>query len=264
MAMLMLFYQKMRKTREYNQAVLEQTKFGTKTSRIETNIKNVQKMYEGRLKRVQQTAQRMQSSASVFFQRMAGLDSNNVNINMMGFNGLTGYVLNATKGMLVGKDIKDKDKNVLGKIDEDRFNEMMQAYIRRGSNYFMYEFGDDGQPVKDDNDETKYKTLYKDWEVTAFKDALQYAQTQQSMVQQEVANTTQQYQNNVSIWLEAMEAQIEAEQDAALEPLEYEQTMMELDKAACDQKVTRLKSELDSYTQACEQEAKDSAPKFGL
>lgn len=257
----MLFYQKMRKTREYNNEVLKQARFGTKADRLERNIKSTQKMYEGKLKQIQQTAERMKNQASVFFQAMNGLDANSINVNMMGFNGLTGFVVGAMQNMLVNNKFKNADGTETT-LTKDQYNEMMSRYMTYGTNFQYYK--SDGTIEYEDEDKKTPKSQYDAGMLAAFKSAMQQAQWMQSSAQTNAANMTQQYQNNVSIWQQAMEAQIEAEQEAALEPLEYEQTMMDLDKAACDERVARLKAELDSYTQACEQAAKDSAPKFGL
>jgi hypothetical protein len=73
-----------------------------------------------------------------------------------------------------------------------------------------------------------------------------------------------QYGNNVSIWLEAQKAQLEAEQDAALDPLSYEETMMELEKTQIEARLERIKQQEQSYSQLVSDEAKNSAPTFGL
>ena len=72
------------------------------------------------------------------------------------------------------------------------------------------------------------------------------------------------YENNISIWLDAQKAQLEAEQDAALDALNYEQTMMELSKTQADSRLKRIQTELDSYEQLASQEAEKTAPTFGL
>ena len=85
-------------------------------------------------------------------------------------------------------------------------------------------------------------------------------QQQQTMCQQLCTD----YDTNISIWLEAAKAELEAQQDAALDPLNYEQTMLELDKELKDQRLTRINSELERYNELCKQEAQNSAPSFGL
>lgn len=84
---------------------------------------------------------------------------------------------------------------------------------------------------------------------------------QENMMCQQMS---QNYQNNVSIWLEAAKEQLEAEQDAALAPLEMEQTDMELEKESVETQLAYAKERLQSIEQACSEETKNAAPKFGL
>lgn len=101
-------------------------------------------------------------------------------------------------------------------------------------------------------------------EVTAFKMAMQAAQQNQSQANMMCQQMSQNYQNNVSIWLEAAKEQLEAEQDAALAPLEMEQTDMELEKESVETQLAYAKERLQSIEQACSEETKNAAPKFGL
>ena len=93
---------------------------------------------------------------------------------------------------------------------------------------------------------------------------MQNARMYQQQVQMDVQTKNQQYGNNVSIWLEAQKAQLEAEQDAVLEPLNYEETMMELEKTQAETRLQRINAQIQSYDQLVSQEAQNSAPKFGL
>jgi hypothetical protein len=92
----------------------------------------------------------------------------------------------------------------------------------------------------------------------------QIAQMQQQQAQMWAGNMNTQYQQNVSIWLDARKAEIEAEQDAVLEPLKYQETMWELEKTNADTKLDRIKQELETYNNLCKEEIQNSAPKFGL
>lgn len=98
----------------------------------------------------------------------------------------------------------------------------------------------------------------------AFMMAMQAAQQNQSQANMMCQQMSQNYQNNVSIWLEAAKEQLEAEQDAALAPLEMEQTDMELEKESVETQLAYAKERLQSIEQACNEETKNAAPKFGL
>ena len=63
---------------------------------------------------------------------------------------------------------------------------------------------------------------------------------------------------------EAEKAKYEAQQDAVIEPLTYEQTMLELEKNQKDARLKRIEAELQSYTELASKEAESMAPTFGL
>ena len=161
-------------------------------------------------------------------------------------------------GMLASGQIpKDKD-NKFPAMDQAKFQEMLQDYYTSGLGQYK---DADGNPQ-----EGKYGSngQFTQDEVTAFKMAMQAAQQNQSQANMMCQQMSQNYQNNVSIWLEAAKEQLEAEQDAALAPLEAEQTDMELDKESVETQLAYAKERLQSIEQACSEETKNAAPKFGL
>ena len=105
---------------------------------------------------------------------------------------------------------------------------------------------------------------YTAQEYQAFQGAYTQVQQMQNMAQMQVQQMSSQYQSNVSIWLEAAKEQLEAEQDAALAPLEMEETDIELDNQSCEAQLADAKARLESVKQACSEGIKDSAPTFGL
>ena len=202
----------------------------------------------------------MQSQASVFFRNQMGLGMDNQAFNPwnMSGGGITSFVLNQMGGMLASGQIpKDKD-NKFPAMDQAKFQEMLQDYYTSGLGQYK---DADGNPK-----EGKYGSngQFTQDEVTAFKMAMQAAQQNQSQANMMCQQMSQNYQNNVSIWLEAAKEQLEAEQDAALAPLEAEQTDMELDKESVETQLAYAKERLQSIEQACSEETKNAAPKFGL
>ena len=101
-------------------------------------------------------------------------------------------------------------------------------------------------------------------EYAALQNAIQRANGQVQQRQMMAQNMSNQYQTNISIWLEAQQAQLDAEQDAALAPLEAEQTDMELEKDSIETQLAYAKERLQNIEQACSEGIKDAAPKFGL
>lgn len=262
MALLLAMYQKMRLIREKNQATLDLTKFSSKYNRVSKNIERVQKRYTSLFAQLDSQAKQMQSYAKVMFQNQFGLGTSSV--DLYNYTGMNGYVTGCMQKWLAdGIPYKDKDgNNKTCKIDSDKFNQMMAEYMQNGGFVPKKETVDGVEQVVKVDGVVQYE--YTTEEVNAFQMAMQGAKMQQQRDQMACSNMSQAYDQNVSIWLEAAKAQLEAEQDAALEPLNYEQTMWELEKEQAEQKLTRIKAELESYTQLCSEEAKEQAPKFGL
>lgn len=257
MAFLLLLHEKMRLKRQVNKLTLKQLRYGNRLDRMTKNISRVQKMYSSKMTQLEKQAQMMQSQASVFFRNQMGLGMDNQAFNPwnMSGGGITSFVLNQMGDMLAsGKIPKDKD-NKFPAMDLDQ---MLQDYYISGLGQYK---DADGNPQ-----EGKYGSngQFTQDEVTAFKMAMQAAQQNQSQANMMCQQMSQNYQNNVSIWLEAAKEQLEAEQDADLAPLEAEQTDMELDKESVETQLAYAKERLQSIEQACSEETKNAAPKFGL
>lgn len=264
MAFLLLLHEKMRLKRQVNKLTLKQLRYGNRLDRMTKNISRVQKMYSSKMTQLEKQAQMMQSQASVFFRNQMGLGMDNQAFNPwnMSGGGITSFVLNQMGGMLNSGQIKvnptaDNKDGTAVKIEPDIFQQMLQDYYTSG---LQQQKDTDGNLV-----ENKYGSNgYSKDEVTAFKMAMQAAQQNQSQANMMCQQMSQNYQNNVSIWLEAAKEQLEAEQDAALAPLKAEQTDMELDKESVETQLAYAKERLQSIEQACSEETKNAAPKFGL
>ena len=81
-----------------------------------------------------------------------------------------------------------------------------------------------------DNKIPKYQGGFTADEIKAFNIAMQQAKMVQQQAQFNAQQMCTQYESNVSIWLDAQKSALEAEQDMMLEPLNYEETMLELEK----------------------------------
>ena len=266
MARLLAMYQQMRLIREKNQVTFDLTRFSSKYDRVSKNIEKVQKMYASKIAKLDQQATLMKNNASIFFRNKFNLGTNDFNLNAYSYNGLNGYTHNAIleimkKGGHYG--IPDGNGGTTpcpGMEDENRLKQMMLEFQQNGGRFIPAE--DPNNPGKTLQDQ--YKNGWSKDEVNAFYMAKQMADWSFSNAQNNCSTVTQAYQNDVSIWLEAEKERLEAEQDAALAPLNYEETMWELEKNLAEQKLERIKAELDSYKNLLSEETKESAPKFGL
>lgn len=262
MAMLLAMFQKMRLIREKNQLSLEQMQYSSRLSRVEKNIKRTQEYYTSKEALLNSQAEKMKSQATTIFQTMFNLGVNSV--NPYNYSGMNGYIANGImallgdngSGVFIGN--KDGDDPILEKLQDYTPEELIEYYsCNMGFQAYKHEDGTTryGNPEGLSLTEHDYKVFM------AAKNMATQKQQQDNFNCQQLS---QQYTNNVSIWLEAQKAQLDAEQDAALEPLNYEQTMMEFNKEQADLRLKRIEQELQRYNELCSKEAENAAPSFGL
>lgn len=251
MALLLAMYQKLRLIRERNQLTLEMTQTSSKLSRIEKNIANKQKYYTSLFQQIDSQAKMLQSNATSAIQHMCGIGANQLNMNDI--TGTSGYVRSFMKNLFNGKGLPikfgdDGKPTDFGKVND--FDGMYAEYIQNGR--FLT------------NEDGSYKGGWSEDEVKYFISARSAGTQQLQQVQFNAQQLSSNFANYVSIWTDAMKAQLECEQDAVLEPLTYEQTMMELEKNQQELRLKRIESEIESYSQLADKGAEEMAPKFGL
>lgn len=281
MALMLAMYQKMRLIREKNQATLDVTKYSSKVNRVAKNIERVQKMFTSRKAKLDAQAKMMTSRAKTIFQQMSGLTMNNpAYLNNYqgymagGYGSNNAYIQNQIAYFMNnGVPIKWNDENDHTKgwtpatdgstvpFSSDTKDILYGMYQSGQLNYLALNEDKTGYEYKDKDGVTQ--TLGRD-DVDLFRAVVGVANQNYSMANMQLNQASADYEQNVSIWLEAATTQLEEEQDAALEPLNYEQTMLELEKEQAEMKLKRIEAELQSYTQLCDKEAQNMAPKFGL
>ena len=269
MALLLAMYQKMRLIREINESTLKLTKISSKINRVTKNIERTQKRYTSLFAQLKQQATQMQSNAKLMFQDMVGIGNDCV--NPYKYSGMNGFIYGRMQGDLAGgvsvKLPGQKDAQSV-KMDGAEFERYMAIYMQNGGQ-FPYKYKTDSEGNATTTIDKQDGVPLYDCEVThdgvlAFQQAMNAAKMQQQQAQTWVQQADTQYGNNISIWLQNAEAQLEAEQDAALEPLQYEDTMLQLEKEQLDARLQRLRAEKESYDQLASEEAKNMAPTFGL
>ncbi len=257
MAFLMLLHEKMRLQRKVNKLTLRQLQLSSRKERITKNISKVQKMYSSKMTQLEKQASLWTSQFKNGIFNSAGLGMQNQMFNPMGGSGITTFVANQMAGFLYngGKSFELGGKSV-SSIDGTKFQEMMTDYMTTG---LKANYEDDKKTVKDYGN-----NHYNEQQVQAFMQAMQMAQQRQSQAQFMCQQMASQHEQNVSIWVEAAKAQLEEEQNAALLPLESEETDIELDNESCEAQLADAKARLESVQQACSEGIKNSAPRFGL
>lgn len=265
MAFLMLLHEKMRLQRKVNKLTLRELKMSSRKERITKNISRVQKMYSSKMTQLEKQASILQKQFTVGIQNSMGLGTQNQMFNPYGGGGITSFVANRIGNMLSngGQPFKDKDGKERASFNDARIQQMMQDYYSGGF-----------KPVYDKEGDTSASNItgyqgvsgnnYTKDEYALFQGALSTAQQQQTQAQMMCQQMSSNYESNISVWLEAQKAQLEAEQDMALAPLEAEETDMDLEKESCEAQLADAKARLESIKQACSEGIKDSAPSFGL
>lgn len=265
MAFLMLLHEKIRLQRKVNTLTYKQLRASNKKERITKNIACLQKYYDKKTNNLQKQAQMLQSQATVFFQNQMGLGTQNQSFNPFNMNaggGITSFVANQMLGSLLngGNAIELPDGQggkTSVKFDPDKFNTMMTEYM---SGTLKEQIGDDKKGTGKYGSNGQYEKA----DVQAFMQAMTAAQNNQAQAQSICSQMSSQYQSNISVWLAAQEAQIEAEQDEVLLPLKAEETDMDLERESYEIQLKDAQARLDGIKQACDQGIKDSAPTFGL
>ena len=266
MAFLMLLHEKMRLQRKVNKLTLRELKMSSRKERITKNISRVQKMYSSKMTQLEKQASILQKQFTVGIQNSMGLGTQNQMFNPYGGGGITSFVANQLGNMLSngGQPIKDAKDNVIADFNKDgRIQQMMQDYYSGGFKPVYDKEGDTSASNIKEYEGLSGNKYTKD-EYACFQRALNAAQQQQSQAQMMCQQMSSNYEANISVWLEAQKAQLEAEQDMALAPLEAEETDMDLEKESCEAQLADAKARLESIKQACSEGIKDSAPSFGL
>lgn len=274
MAFLLLLHEKMRLQRKVNKLTLRQTQMSGRKERISKNISKVQKMYSNKMTMLEKSAQMWSSQFKNSILNQAGLGAQNQMFNPMGGYGITSFVANQMgqilanggKGLSMGKDADGNPKINNHFIDDKTlFNKMMQDQYAGGLKA-VYEKDSAGNDITSKIKEYTGASgnTYKIEDYQCFQAALQQAQNNQSQAQFMCQQMSSQYESNVSIWLEAQKAQLEEEQNAALLPLEAQETEIDLDNTAIETELQYARERLKNIEQACSQEIQSSAPKFGL
>ena len=265
----MLLHEKMRLQRKVNKLTLRQLKASNRKERITKNIARVQKMYSSKMTQLEKQGQMFQNQASMAFRNMFGLGMQNQTFDPFCFNnnggpGVLSAVFNVAQGWdginnpMTNKPFMDQDGNNI--FDGAGGKELLMHYLQGAIRQKVV----DGKVVPGEyyNEATQQDVSAAQY--SALQTCSNYANSQVQRMNTMCSQMTSQYQSNVSIWLEAAKAQLDAEQDAALAPLELEETEMDLERESCEAQLADAKARLESIKQACSEGIKDSAPTFGL
>ena len=259
MAFLLLLHQKMKLQRKENMLTLKQLRFSSQVDRMQKKVDKRQKYYDKLKKQLERQANCYKNSMNMYISNQFGLGANSINLaNPYASNGAAmGLLQNMTSDQI--GEILGKASNGACKLDLT--NETILNLIKSG--------------VTKDKDGNILNSWTGDKvDLPAGVDPIainQAATTLQQMANMQVTNMQTQaqqykaaYENNVSIWLEAQQEELEAQEEWEMDLLAEEQADMEAEKNSVEVQLQRVQEEKKSIEQALGQAIQDSAPKFGL
>ena len=272
MAFLMLLHEKLRLQRKVNTLTLKQLRASSRKDRMTKQIERVQKMYSKRESQLEAQYKRMQNMASLSLNNFFGMASNQISTNWQTYTNGNNLASNLGMQQLMAQGF------AAGAFKDSAFGNNMQDLQS-----FMSE-GWTQSSKKDPNDNTKTIQIFKNAsgkEVAYSEDKnSEYQQIIKKMadanqIQQMVSmqyqnnnslcqNAIQNYNNNISIWLEYEKEKLEAEQDEVLAPLQEQETDWDMESQSAAVQIESAKERLRNLEQALSDGIKDSTPKFGL
>lgn len=271
MAFLLLLHQKMKLQRKENQLTLKQLRFSSQVDRMQKKVDKRQKYYDKLKKQLERQANCYKNQMNSYFTQMAGLGMNSVNLmNPYGSNGATQMVLHGWS--------KDQMNQMLGldgtanggyQIDSKVAEAIQNGTLQYAQKAFKFK----GKTGEIDIPEGSLYNGYTGEIIggtdaqaagQAYQQLQQMAQMQVAQRQQQVQMLKSNYEENVSIWLEASMENLEAQEEYEMDLLAEEQSDMEAEKNSIEVQLQRVQEEKKNVEQALGNAIQDSAPKFGL
>ncbi len=272
MSYLLALCEQFRLQRKISTLTAKQIRASHRKERMTKQIERVQKMYQKRHKKVQDMAQLMQKQFQLGIQNKFGLGTNGWN-PMMGMAGQlnNGCFYQALASVLgSSKDVyaKDKDGNdtsqkIFTNLTQEQFNAIQieeQAGTLSSKKTYI-----DGNESNTDKYNIKYGEGQYTWDqINTYQQAKSMAQQATYTIQNNANNMTTMFGNNVSVWLEAAEAELEAQEDAEVMPLQEQELEWDLESQSADVQLADCKERLERIKQLVQDGTKNNAPTFGL
>ena len=253
MAFLLLLHQKMRLQRKQNQLTLKQMRYSSLVDRMQKKVDKREKYYAKLEKQLERQANAYKNSANMYFSNMMGLGTNSVNLgNYMGGSAAALQVLKQWNGT----NPYATDKNNAS-FDSDLCQAIMMGQLAP-----IYD--KDNKLLGYDTDPKATSPKYKQEQYQAAQQIINLANSSVSQMQTYASQMKSNYENNVSIWLEAQQEQLEAQKEWEMDLLAEEQADMEAEKTSVETQLELVKNEKQNIENMLGQAIQDAAPKFGL
>ena len=255
----MLLHEKMRLQRKQNKLTLKQLHNGSQLSRMESRIKKREKYYAKLKKQIETQGNLYKNMAQTMISNQFGIGTGSWNPNQLFMGG--GVGLNQTQMQLI--------QQVAEQTGVTNAADYIALMI---NNPMAFSQKDSGQ-TKDNDGKTKiYNYEIQGYEGTTLSSEeyqkiyqatqqVKYAQNQYGQMAQQ---WKAEYENNVSIWIQAQTEQIEAQEEWEMDMLGEEQADYEAEKESIAAELELIKQRKEAIEQELGSSIKDAAPKFGL
>ena len=259
MAFLMLLHEKMRLQRKQNKLTLKQLRNSNQLSRMESRIKKREKYYSKLEKQI--------DTQGNYYKNMGKTMINNT------YGGAAGWSPNtlfAGGGVGFGSTMGNCIEQACSRYNVD--SKYVELYMTHGTMAFHK---DDTKFEEKTNATTGKKEKVYEVEVDGYgtinteqygdiMQAAQYAKQLQSQQSQFASQMALDYENQVSIWVQAQKDELEMQQEWEMDLLAEEQADYEAEKESIAAELELVKQRKEAIEQELGQSIKDAAPKFGL
>ena len=236
----MLLHEKMRLQRKVSRLTLKQAQAGNRKERVTKQIERIQKMYS---KKEAMIDRMVKQGASMFrYGIMQQFGIGTQGLNPMAFGQLGGSSMLA----------QQQYAQLATKYGADVIQAMMSGSVQQNQNG---DYVNAQGTVVDGITKDNYQEIYT---------AIQGVRMMESQASYAAQMMQSQYESRVSIWEEAMKAQLEAEQDEALAPLQEQEEEWDQESQSAEVQLQDARARLESIKEALKDGIKDSAPTFGL
>ncbi len=237
MAFLMLLHEKMRLQRKVSQLTYKQLRASSRKEKVTKQIEKIQKLYSKREAQIDKTAEMGKSQFRVGIMQSLGIVCQG--LNPMAFGQMGGSSMFANM----------KYSELANEVGTENLQAVMSGALMQKDGQYVNADGSISISPED------YNKIYSGIQ------GIRMQESQQNYIAQMMQT---QYEQNVSIWQEAAKAQLEAEQDAALGPLQEQETEWDMEDQSMQVQLEDARARLQNIQQALSEGIKDSAPKFGL
>ena len=241
----MLLHQKLRLQREKNKLELDQMRYYNLQTRMKTKVNKRENYFTKLEKQLERQANAYKNSANMFFSQQFGLGTGAVNMgNYMGSSAAAMQII--------------QQWGNTNPYDGSSFNADVVMQVMQGSGNIKSETKDGKTIYTNANGENITSDVEQANKIISLANSA--VTQQQAMASQYKAN----YENNVSIWLDAQKEQLDAQREWEMDLLSEEQADIDAKVKMNEAQITMVDNMIQSVDQRLGKEAQDSAPKFGL